>query len=144
MAENTPDQEDKRPGLLRNIAKAASESIGQAAGAARDKVTETAATVMGTTVEKTVTEYSELYTQVLLGMHKHLEALQTSVVTMAKTTDAAKAETAALRTEAASLKTDVAALREQVQALQRWRMLAMVAALIAVIALAGVVWTAAS
>ena len=97
------------------------EVVQRATRAARGKASEAVSTLTATNIEEKISEYSELYTQVLLGIHK----------------DAAdQAETLARLDE------EVVHLRWQARSLRALRVIAAVAIVLSVVSLGGVVWLA--
>lgn len=97
------------------------EAVQRATRAARGKASEAVSTLTGTNIEEKISEYSELYTQVLLGIHQDVAGQAESL---------------------ARLDEEVVELRRQARSLRAWRVIATVAIVLSVVSLGGVVWLA--
>ena len=99
-------QDDKAKGVLRHTANALKTATG---------------TLTGKNVEQQVAEYSELYTQVLLGLHRDLEAQGRKLQDQA---------------------TEIEVLKRQVASMRMVRIVAIAAFVIALVSAGGALWAA--
>jgi len=131
-----PSRQDRLKGVVQRTRQAAQsgsekvtekidaitpEAVQSAARAARGKASEAASTLTGTNLEEKVSEYSELYTQVLLGIHQDVANQAESL---------------------AHLDEEMVELRRQARFLRAWQVIAAVAIVLSVVSLGGVVWLA--
>ena len=130
----TPSRKDRLEGVVqrtRQTAQTGSEKVAEkvdaitpevvqrATRAARGKASEAVSTLTGTNIEDRISEYTELYTQVLLGIHQDV---------------ADQAESLARMDE------KVVELGRQARSLRAWRVIAAVAIVVSIVSLGGVVW----
>ena len=109
---------------------------------------EMAATVSGTltgkNVEQQIQEYSDVYTQVLLGVHGDLELQSRKVDDHDREIDALKLEIASVKEMQISADEEIDALKRQIASMSGIRTLAIVALTIALVALGALgvsLWT---
>ena len=97
------------------------EAVQRTDRAARSKASEAVSTLTGTNIEEKISEYSELYTQVLLGIHQDVAGQAESLARLDEGLDE---------------------LRRQARSPRAWRVIAAVAIVLSVVSLGGVVWLA--
>lgn len=96
-------------------------------------------TLTGQNVEQRIAEYSELYTQVLLGVHDDVKRVELEMASFRPEVErlkALEADTASFRSEVEALNTKIA----RIQATRNFTVAALILSILAVIGLGGVVW----
>ena len=131
----------------------------RAARRVREAVTATTGTLTGKNLEQEIAEYSETYTQVLLGVHRDLEAQSRTLSSLDSALEALKNQVAehgefhgrvlpdllgtvenqTKRLDA--IASDVEGLKRQVTSLYTLRVIAVAAFVLAIASAGGVLWT---
>ena len=128
----------------RSLRDRAARGIRNLTEAARSGVSEAAGTITGKQIEDKLTEYSELYTQVLLGIHKDVQGQSTTVGELASSSQALETRIAALEGSGENTHITVQELETRTQVLEARLRTARVIILgvfaIAVVALGGLLW----
>ena len=121
----------------------------RAVGRAGEALSNTAGTLSGKSVEQQGSEYSELYTQVLLGIHADLEAQQGQIDALQTEQELMKgqqlgthADTQAQARQIEALQTEQALMKGQLASVRIVRFLAFVALVAALAAVGGLIWLA--
>ena len=120
----------------------------RAVGRAGKALSSATGTLSGKSVEQQVSEYSELYTQVLLGVHadlqaqaRQIEALQTEHELM-KGQLGTHADPQAQARQIEALQTEHEALKRQLASVRAVRLLASAGLVAALAAIGGLIWLA--
>ena len=112
---------------------------------AGDTVKTASGTLTGKNVEQQAAEYSEVYTQVLLGVHGDLEVQSRKVDDLDKEIEALKdqiAKTGLQSTRASTNEKDIEALKREMASNRATRRIAMAAFVVALVTLGVALWTA--
>jgi len=99
-----------------------------------DKTRNVTGTLSGTDIEHKVAEYSELYTQVLLGLHKDVETQESRIEVLESKTGSTDQQ--------GVQNPHINELRRQVASLRHVRIIAIVALIVALISAGIAVWSA--
>jgi len=160
-----PSRQDRLEGVVQRTRQAAQsgsdkvtekidaitpEGVQRVARAARGKASEAVSTLTGTNIEEEVSELSELYTQVLLGIHQDvanqaesLARLDEEIVELRRQDRLGIHQDVANQAESlAHLDEEMVELRRQARFLRAWQVIAAVAIVLSVVSLGGVVWLA--
>ena len=120
----------------------------RAVARANEAVSSTAGTLSGKSVEQQVSEYSELYTQVLLGVHadlqaqaRQIEALQTEHELM-KGQGGIYADLESQARQIEALQMENQGLKQQIAGVRTVRLVAIAALVVALAAVGGLLWLA--
>ena len=120
----------------------------RAVARAGEAVSSTAGTLSGKSVEQQVSEYSELYTQVLLGVHadlqaqaRQIEALQTEHELM-KGQGGIYADLESQARQIEALQMENQGLKQQIAGVRTVRLVAIAALVVALAAVGGLLWLA--